>query len=134
MSVDVERAIRQRGELLSKLPMLEVNWKDYSEIIENSEPWDPIRFPEDHEWFLIKDVPLAAFGEISAKEIEDVEDPQERKEHRQRYKFIKKLLKDGGEPWPVIVGSTGNVIDGFHRIAAMQDLGRKTVDVLYVPL
>jgi len=67
--------MRRRGELLSKLPMTEVRWQDYSEIIENSEPWDPIQEPDNHGWFLIKDVPLIAFSEISAKEIADVEDP-----------------------------------------------------------
>lgn len=134
MSVEVEKAMQQRAKLLVKLPMTEVRWQDYAEVIENSEPWDPIQFPDDHKWFLIKDVPLAAFSEISVKEIADVEDPQERKEHRKRYAYIKKILKAGEQMWPVIVGSNGMVIDGFHRIAAMRDVKRPTVDVLYVPL
>jgi hypothetical protein len=132
VSIKAERAIQKRAKAFSKLPMMPVEWQPYSEIIWASEPWDPIRWPDNHDWYLIKDVPLSYFKEITAAEIEDVEDPEERLEHMERYKTIKGMLKNGAEPWPVIVGDHGGVIDGYHRLAAMQDLKRKTVDVLYV--
>lgn len=132
MSIEVERAMRRRAKALEKMLATQVDWREYSHILQVSEPWDPIRWPENHDWFLIKDVPLRHFPEISVDDISDVESFDERHEHYDRYLEIRKLLENGGEPWPVIVASNGMVLDGFHRLAAMKDLKRKTVDVLYV--
>lgn len=124
--------IEQRAKLLKGMPRNPVEWQDYREVIEASEPWDMIRWPENHEWFLIKDVPLSTFREVSIGEVAYVEDPGDRREHRERYRRILKILKKGATPWPVIVTNTGGIIDGYHRLAALRTLRRPSVDVLYV--
>jgi hypothetical protein len=120
------------AELLGSLQKKPVNWEDFKYVIEESEPWDPIKWPQDHDWSLIEDVPLGIFSDVSVAAIAAVEDPDERKEHRERYRHIRDLLKAGEEPWPVIVASNGMILDGYHRLAAMKTLKRKAVDVLLV--
>ena len=129
-----EEPLKARAKAFTELQQTSANWEDYKEVIEASEPWDPIQWPEDHDWFLIQDVPLSLFEDVSIRDIEDVEDPYERREHRERYQYIVDLLKAGDPPWPVIVGSNGFIIDGYHRLAAMRTLRRPTVDVLMVEL
>lgn len=129
-----EEEAHRRAEILEEIPKVPVDWEDFREIIEASEPWDPVRWPENHDWFLVKDVPLDAFKEVTARAIADVEDRNERREHMERYKAILKMLKKGAVPWPAIVGDNGFIIDGYHRLAAMRDLGWKSVDVLFVSL
>jgi len=128
-----EEEAHRRAAILDEMPQEQVNWEDYREIIEASEPWDPIQWPENHDWFLIKEVPLDAFREVSIDAIADVEDRDERREHKERYKAILKMLKKGADPWPVIVADSGMIIDGYHRLAALNTLKRPTVDVLFVP-
>ncbi len=127
-----EAALRRRAKAFTKLHKEPVKWEDYREIIESSEPWDPIQWPENHDWFMIQNVPMDLFKDVSVREIADVEDPGERQEHRERYRYIMEMLKKGEKPWPVIVGENGFIIDGYHRLAAMRTLRRKTVDVLMV--
>lgn len=134
MSIEAEEAAHRRAELLGEMPQEPVDWRRFSEVLENSEPWDPIQWPENHDWFLIKDVPLDAFREVNIDAIADVEDRGERREHKERYKAILKMLKKGADPWPVIVADSGMIIDGHHRLAAMNTLKRPTVDVLFVPV
>ena len=129
-----EEEAHRRAAILEEMPRVSVNWEDFREIIEASEPWDPIQWPENHDWFFIKDVPLDAFREVNVDAIADVEDPAERREHRERYKAILKMLRNGADPWPVIVADNGMIIDGYHRLAAMGTLKRSTVDVLFVPV
>lgn len=130
---DEDEAHRRAG-ILEGMSQEPVDWKDFREVIQNSEEWDPIKWPDDHDWFLIKDVPMDAFRGIDVDAIADVEDPDERREHRERYKLILSMLKKGAKPWPVIVASTGMIIDGFHRLAAFHKLRRRSVDVLFVPV
>lgn len=129
-----EEEAHRRAEILQEMPRAQVSWEDFREIIEASEPWDPIQWPENHDWFLIKDVPLDAFREVNVDAIAEVEDRAERREHRERYKAILKMLRGGAHPWPVIVADSGMIIDGYHRLAAMSTLKRSTVDVLFVPV
>jgi hypothetical protein len=129
-----EEEAHRRAAILEKMARVPVLWEDYREILEASEPWDPIRWPENHDWFLIKDVPLGAFREVTIDAVQDVGPRGERSEHRERYKAILKMLKKGASPWPVIVADTGMIIDGYHRLAAMNTLKRPSVDVLYVPV
>lgn len=127
-----EEEANRRALILEKMSKDPANWEDFREIIEASEPWDPIQWPENHDWFMIRKVPMKAFRGITLGAIADVEDPGERKEHRERYQEILKKLKNGAAPWPVIVADTGVIIDGFHRLAALQKLKATAVDVLYV--
>lgn len=127
-----EEEAHRRARILDKMPREPVDWQDYREVLEASEPWDPIRWPENHDWSLIKDVSLDAFREVNIARVSQVEDPGERREHRERYREILKLLKKGIAAWPVIVADTGMIIDGYHRLAALHTLRRRIVDVLYV--
>lgn len=129
-----EEEAHRRAEIIDRLPKESVNWQDYAEIIEASEPWDPIQWPENHDWELVRDVPLDAFRGVTVAAIADVEDPDERREHRSRYKFILGMLRRGEKPWPIIVGENGMILDGYHRLAALHTLRREVVDVLYVSL
>lgn len=127
-----EEEANRRSLILDKMEKDPVKWEDFREIIEASEPWDPIQWPENHDWFMIRKVPMTAFRGITLEAVADVEDPAERKEHRQRYQEILKMLKDGAAPWPVIVADTGMIVDGYHRLAALRKLKATAVDVLYV--
>ncbi len=130
-----ENPLDARVKAFPEMDWTEVKWEDYREVIEASEPWDPIQWPEDHNWFLIKDVPLSLFEDVSIRDIADVDDPDEQAEHRDRYQYIVDLLKAGEDPWPVIVASNGLILDGYHRLAAMRTLSWiTTVDVLLVGL
>lgn len=128
---DEEEAAR-RAKILEKLHRDPVQWEDFREIIEASEPWDPIQWPQNHDWFLIRKVPMSAFRGITVAAISDVQDRAERREHRERYEHILKMLKKGATPWPVIVSDFGMIIDGYHRLAALHTLKATAVDVLYV--
>jgi hypothetical protein len=128
--MDDESRAKRIKKALDHLPKTRVNWEDYKHIIEVSERYDAIEWPENHEWFLLKNVPMKVFKHISIKEIAAVEDPDERREHRERYRYILDLLKNGEEPWPVIVADNGLILDGFHRLAALNTLRKPTVDVL----
>ncbi len=127
-----EAALQRRAQAFAKMEQKPVKWEDYEEIIESAEPWDPIRWPENHDWFMIRDVPLDLFKDVSVRDIADVTDPEDRKEHREQYRYIKDLLEKGETPWPVIVGDNGFIIDGYHRLAAMRTLQYPSVDVLMV--
>lgn len=128
----IREEAHRRARILESLPKLPAAWEDYREVISASELWDPIRWPGNHDWFLVKNVPLNAFREVSIDAIAAVDDREERREHRERYKAILKMLKQHAAPWPVIVADTGMIIDGYHRLAALRTLKQKSVDVLYV--
>lgn len=131
--VDPEKAAGKRALLLAEMPQEPTDWKLYREILESSEPHEEIQWPQNFDWAIIRNVPLSAFPEATPKQIQDVDDPEERREHRERYREIVKLLKKGHDVWPVIVASdSGAILDGWHRLAALHELKRKVVDVLYV--
>lgn len=132
--MDTEKAAARRANLLFKMPREEANWEDYREIIENAEQdHEPIRYPQNFDWDLIKDVPLSLFPEATVSAVKNVGDAEERREHKERIGIIVKMLKKGADPWPVIVDSEGGVIvDGWHRLAALHQLKASSVDVLYV--
>ena len=131
--VDPEKAAKRRAPALAKMPYEDVRWQDFSEIIDSAEPWEQIEHPDNFEWSLIKNVPLSLFPEATVSAISNVDDADEREEHRLRVNEIKRLIKTGKPVWPVIVDSdSGAIVDGWHRLAALHSLKRESVDVLYV--
>lgn len=129
--MDAEKAAGKRAPVLARMPSEPVRWQDFAEIIDSAEPWEQIEHPDNFEWSLIKNVPLSLFPEATVAAIADVDDPDEREEHRMRVNEIKRLIKDGRPVWPVIVDSeSGAIVDGWHRLAALHSLKRRTVDVL----
>lgn len=129
--MDAEKAAGRRAPILASMPQESVDWKDYSYVLEQAEPWEQIEHPENFDWALIRNVPLTAFPEATPEQIKNVDDPDERQGHRDRLKEITKVLKNGGDVWPVIVdAASGAIVDGWHRLAAIRSLGRRTVDVL----
>lgn len=130
--IDPEEAAGRRAPVLAAMAQEPVDWNDYAYIFESAEPWEQVEHPENFEWALIRNVPLREFPEASPRAVEQVEDPEERREHRDRIEEIVKILKKGGTAWPVIVDAeSGAIMDGWHRLAALHSLGRRVVDVLY---
>lgn len=117
--------------MLAPMPKEPVSWEDYKQIFESAEPWEQIEHPENFDWALIRNVPLSVFPEATTEQIKEVDDPDERREHRERIKEIVELLKTGEEAWPVIVDAeSGAIVDGWHRLVALRSIRRRTVDVL----
>lgn len=54
--------------------------------------------------------------------------------NRQKVENIKRAIQDGEEMHPIVVSREGYVIDGHHRMVAMQELGEKQINCSVVKL
>ena len=107
---------------------VEVDPAQYAEMFRRAEPgWDPMDFPENYRWFLIKDFPVKELQVTLRELMKDARDPGQEKFQHDR---ILELWKKGAPYWPVFVTATGIIADGYHRTAAHRTLGHKTVDVV----
>jgi len=132
--MDEEEAAGKRALALEKLPKEPVDFNDYQDVIDSGERehWEQISHPQNFDWYLIRRVPLKFFPEATLETVKQLDDPEERKEHRDRINEILTLLKAGEPVWPVIVASeSGVIVDGWHRLAALHKLKVPFVDILY---
>jgi len=111
-----------------------VNAKDYREIFEISEQWGEVAHWKDWDWYLLRDVPISELEYSTLEEYEAAAetDPEEEAwENIDRVNEIIRILQAGEVRWPVILDRDCGVLDGYHRISASNELGMKTIDVLY---
>lgn len=54
--------------------------------------------------------------------------------NRQKVENIKQAIRDGEEMYPIVVSREGYVIDGHHRMVAMQELGEEKINCSVVKL
>lgn len=111
-----------------------VDWHAYAHVFSESVEWPETKHPDEFDWFLIRAVPVHRFGPMtreSWRNDPDLDD-DEMDMNEFRYDEIYNILfYHEDEAWPVVVDSRGFVLDGYHRLACMNDLSIKTVDVLY---
>lgn len=97
-----------------------------AEIIRKAERFEEIKHPRKYTWTMYAGVPIEY---LEPGTLNDYVTDGSKKDVR-RYREIKKLMKAGGDPWPILVDQYGFVLDGYHRLAAMSDLGEKEVKVV----
>lgn len=105
----------------------------YAHVFAASEPFEEVAHLGDRDWFLIRDVPLAHLQPQTLSSWSEDPDLSEAEvaENEARYEEIARLLDNGEEVWPVLVSKAGRILDGYHRLAVLNDRGAPTVDVLW---
>ena len=110
-----------------------VDWHDYAEVFKHSASWEEIENRNEYDWFLTKGVPISLFPYMSKdvwSEDPDLDDDAIC-ENEERYEAVESAIDSGDDVWPIVVAESGFILDGYHRLAVMNDMGFKTVDVLW---
>lgn len=97
-----------------------------TEIIRKAEKFEEIKQPRKYTWAMYAGVPIEYLEPGSLQEYQ----AEKNKKGVKRYMAVKKILQAGGEPWPILVDEYGFILDGYHRLAAMSDLGEEEVKVV----
>lgn len=128
---------RYHGSLMDtpfgRYPVVRVDPSDYPAIFA-AEKWLEILNPTAFEWYLLRDVPIERLRPGTRTDWrEDCDlDEEDIEENEARYDLIEALIDSGESPWPVIADERGLVLDGYHRLAVLNDHGAESVDVLWV--
>jgi hypothetical protein len=106
-------------------------------ILARSVQWRAVQEIAKRRVYLVRGVPIALFAPASRNvyafgEGADDSGDSDEMSHLERYDAIADKLKRGGKPWPVLVDVQGAILDGFHRLAVLSDLGVKYTDVLWI--
>lgn len=103
-----------------------------SEVFEKAEQYPELANKDDYEWTLVRGVPLKKFSYSAREDYETDPDltEEETQENLDRIDEIQKRWNAGEPMWPIVVDVQGNVIDGYHRLTAADELGIERVDVL----
>jgi len=97
-----------------------------AEIIRKSERFEEIKQPRKYTWAMYAGVPIEYLEPGSLQEYQS----EKGKKGVRRYMAVKKILREGRDSWPILVDQYGFILDGYHRLAVMNDLGEKTVKVI----
>jgi hypothetical protein len=111
---------------------VEVDPETLQEIFDAGEPgWTALEEPEGYRYFLIKEFPVNAF-DVTLKSIIRDADPDNLDEEQEiaQHNRIVEILQAGEVAWPVIVTSSGVILDGYHRIAAHRTLKLDNINVV----
>lgn len=102
------------------------------DIFEKAEQFPEIANKDDYEWTLVHEVPLKKFLYSSREDYESDPDltEEESQENLDRIDKIQERWNAGEPIWPIVVDVQGNVLDGYHRLTAADEVGAEYVDVL----
>lgn len=105
----------------------------YAHVFAASEQFLEIIHRDNYDWYLSRSVPIARLKpQTFSSWSEDPDlDEEEVEENEARCQEIERLLDSGKEVWPVLAEESGFILDGFHRLAVLNDRGARTVDVLW---
>lgn len=107
----------------------------YAEVFTASEQWPEVARWREYSWRLVRNVLVADLEHSTLEEYEaEAEtDPEKAQEYRnvERVDEIIALLREGGKLWPVVLGVDCMIVDGYHRLAAAEELGIETINVIY---
>lgn len=110
--------------------------KSYRDLVEKAVKFPEFKSPSRYTWDLIRGVPIRHLDPGSQFDYEtdpESDDDEEAGENLARYRRLEELLIDEGrKPWPIVVNQDGHVLDGYHRLAVLNDHDVETVDVLWV--
>ena len=120
---------------LRRAKKIEVSPDWYLEILRASARFDQTRHSKRFRWYLVRNVPLDLFNPLTLADFYDIMDGADEEDVEQdvdRYKSIHRSIVTQEQPvWPVVVSEDGVVLDGYHRLAVLNDADRKAVDVLW---
>lgn len=106
----------------------------YAEVFEASEQWPEVARWREYDWKIVRKVPVSELehSTLDEYETEAKADPEEEKqENVDRVLEVISLLRAGEKLWPVVLGLDCMTLDGYHRLAAAEELRIETIDVIY---
>ena len=133
LDAEIAEALRGPDWLVSR-KKTRVDPTSYADLIKKAVKFPEFKTPSKYTWDLVRGIPIQHLDPGSKFDYEaDPESDEESDEDLARYGRVEWLLvHEGKKPWPIVVGQYGTIIDGYHRLAVLNDQGVEKVDVLWV--